>query len=273
MAETILDYDVVQRLGEGAHSVIYAVSDRRGGQIYALKHVLRVEADDFRFLEQVQNEFDVSRRSIELKLVKSLMRKVNEAFLVMEFFDGEPIGARKPATMEQMIDTFLQTARGLRALHELGCVHCDINPGNILRNDQGQVKIIDFGQSCRVGAVKQRIQGSLDYIAPEQIDLKAITAKTDIFNLGATFYFLLTGQHVPTLHTHVDGYHTHTHIDRPMDLNPQISAPLSNLVMECIAIEPEQRPADMAKVAARVELAEFVHRKEGQTPVPANFDP
>ena len=61
------------------------------------------------------------------------------------------------------------------------------------------LKIIDLGQSCKLGAIKSRIQGTPDYIAPEQVLRKHISHRTDIFNLGATMYWALTGKNVPTL--------------------------------------------------------------------------
>jgi serine/threonine protein kinase len=63
------------------------------------------------------------------------------------------------------------------------------------------VKVIDLGQACAIGTAKSRIQGTPDYIAPEQVKCAAVTPQTDIYNLGATLYWALTGTHIPTLYT------------------------------------------------------------------------
>src|SRR6266700_2897833 len=84
MVQKLLQYDVLERLGEGARSVIYAVSDPKTKQVFALKHVIRAESKDIRFVEQVETEFEVSRqfthpnlrRSYELKIVKTMLVKV-----------------------------------------------------------------------------------------------------------------------------------------------------------------------------------------------------
>src|SRR5205809_142124 len=80
---------------------------------------------------------------------------------------------------------------GLEALHHMGYIHCDLKPNNILVDPGGQVKVIDLGQACKVGTAKSRIQGTPDFIAPEQVKCEAVTARTDVFNLGATMYWTL----------------------------------------------------------------------------------
>jgi len=173
----LLHYDVIERLGEGARSVIYAVSDPTTKQLYALKHVVRADPKDLRFVEQMEAEFEISRqfvhpnlrRTFELKINKKMMMKVTEAFLLMELVDGKALDVRPPKSILETIDIFVQVAQGLQAMHTLGFVHCDIKPNNILRSDTGKVKIIDYGQSCKIGVIKERIQGTPDYIAPEQV--------------------------------------------------------------------------------------------------------
>ena len=104
--------------------------------------------------------------------------------------------------MMDIIDTFIQAGPGpagdapdgLRPLRHQAQQHPAHRP-------TGEVKVIDFGQSCRIGTVKERIQGTPDYIAPEQVARRPITSQTDVFNLGATLYWALTGQDIPTLYT------------------------------------------------------------------------
>jgi serine/threonine-protein kinase len=276
MAEKILHYDVLERLGEGAKSTIYAVSDPDTKQLYALKHVLRADAKDLRFIEQVENEYEISRqfnhpnlrKSLDLKINKTLLMKKNEAFLLMELVDGKPLDVRLPTDMMDLLDTFIQCAQGLKAMHQTGYVHCDMKPNNIMRNDKGQVKLIDFGQSCRIGTIKERIQGTPDFIAPEQVARRPISIQTDVFNLGATLYWALTGRHIPTLYTvNKKGEHSFlldSRIDSPQDLDPKVPPAVSNLVMDCIATRPQKRPNDMDEVITRLELGKHILSKQQQ---------
>jgi eukaryotic-like serine/threonine-protein kinase len=273
MVEKLLHYEVLEVLGEGARSTIYAVRDPQTRQMYALKHVLRDDTKDIRFIEQMEAEFEISkqfthpnlRRSFDLKINKTLLLKVSEAFLLMELVDGKALDVRLPTDMVQIIDTFIASAQGLRAMHQMGYVHCDIKPNNVLRNEKGVVKVIDFGQSCKIGTIKERIQGTPDYIAPEQVARRPISVQTDVFNLGATLYWALLGRHIPTLYTvnkkGENSFLLDTRIDTPGDLNPKIPPAISNLVMDCIATRPQKRPADMDQVITRLELGKHILQK------------
>jgi eukaryotic-like serine/threonine-protein kinase len=276
MPQKLLHYDVLERLGEGARSIIYAVSDPTTRKVFALKHVVRTDTKDIRFVEQMEAEYEISRqfthpnlrRSYELKINRSFFVKVTEAFLIMELVDGKPLDVRLPTGLLDIVDTFVQSAQGLQAMHAMGYAHCDIKPNNILRSDAGKVKIIDFGQSCKIGTVKERIQGTPDYIAPEQVKRRPISQQTDVFNLGATLYWALTNKHIPTLYTVRTGDNSFLVEDRiptPLDINPKLPPVLSNLVMDCIAARPQKRPEGMDVIITRLELARHILSK----PAPA----
>ena len=240
MAQKLLNYEVIEKLGEGAASTIYAVMDPLTKQTFALKHVIRESSKDIRFVEQMEAEFAISkqfkhpnlRRSYDLKIIKSMLLKVNEAFLIMELFNGRALDVYLPPSVVDIVDAFIQAAQGLKALHVMGYVHCDIKPNNIMRTDGGQVKVIDFGQSAKIGTVKERIQGTPDFIAPEQVTRRPISVQTDVFNLGATLYWALTGKHIPTAYTvnkkGENSFLLDTRIDTPQDLNPKVPGALSN---------------------------------------------
>jgi serine/threonine protein kinase len=274
MAQKLLQYDVIERLGEGAGSVIYKVTDPITRRFYALKYVHREKPKDIRFIEQMETEFQISkqfnhpnlRRSFDLKINKSMLLKVVEAFLLMELIDGRPLDVRPSGSMMETIDTFIQAAQGLGAMHQMGYVHCDIKPNNILRNDGGMVKVIDFGQSCKIGTVKERIQGTPDYISPEQVNRQPVSIQTDVYNLGATLYFALVNKAIPTLYTvnkkGDNSFLLDSRIDAPIKLNPKIPLALSNLVMEMISTRKDKRPVDMDTVISRLELSKHVLLKQ-----------
>jgi len=137
------------------------------------------------------------------------------------------------------------------------------------------VKIIDLGQSCPLGTIKQRIQGTPDYIAPEQVHRRPINQRTDVFNIGATLYWVLTGRHVLTVLPRMQpgreiALVTPAAAPTPSELNPRVPPALSRLAMDCTNIDPGERPADMRAVATRLEMIEVIlNREAGQIP-PAN---
>ncbi len=278
MVQKLLTFDVLEKLGEGAGSVIYRVSDPATKREYALKHVVRTDPKDIRFVEQMEAEFALSsqfnhpnlRKSYDLKISKSLLMKTTEAYLVMELAEGRALDQYLPPKLLDVVDVFTQAAHGLKAMHAMGYVHCDIKPNNILRSPTGQVKVIDYGQSAKIGTVKERIQGTPDYIAPEQVARQPISVQTDVFNLGATLYWAITGSHIPTLYTvnkkGENSFLVHERFKTPQELNPKVPNALSNLVMECIATQPKNRPSNMDQVVTRLELTRFTLNRPTSTP-------
>jgi serine/threonine protein kinase len=265
MPRTLFDYEVLDFLGEGAGSLIYVVAHPETHQVYAMKYVKRRVEKDSRFFEQLETEYDVSRefthpvlrRALELRDNKTLFRKATEASLVMELFDGTPIEQHRPEDLLSVLSCFVAVAQGLASLHLMGYLHCDLKPNNILMNHAGEVKVIDFGQACRVGTVKGRIQGTPDFIAPEQVKCQPLSVRTDVFNFGATLYWTLAGRTIPTLYTlkrDENSFLVDDQITTPQQINPMVPEPLSNLVMECIRTNPMKRPADMLELQRRLEI-------------------
>src|SRR5688500_3362354 len=133
----------------------------------------------------METEYEISknftqpnlRKSYLLKINKTMLLKVTEAFLVMEYFEGRPLDVRPPQPLMDIVDAFIQTGEALRAMNQMGYIHADLKPNNILRNDKGEIKVIDFGQSCKIGTIKERIQGTPDYISPEQVNRRPITVQ------------------------------------------------------------------------------------------------
>lgn len=277
MVQKLLHYDVLEPLGEGAKSTIYLVQDPVTRQKFAMKHVVRTDPKDLRFVEQMETEFEICkqfshpalRRAFELKITKTLLLKVAEAFMVMEYVEGKTLDLSLPDDMMQILEIFIQCASGLRAMHQLGYAHCDIKPINILLTPSGDVKLIDFGQSCKIGTVKERIQGTPDFIAPEQVSRRPISIATDVFNLGATLYWAVTNKHIPTLYTvnkkGENSFLLDSKIETAQELNPKVPTAVSNLCTEMIATNPAKRPADMDEVIRRLELGKHILQKQSAT--------
>jgi len=276
-------FRVMSELGKGAASVIYLVQDPKSKQIWALKHVAKETEKDERFLEQTESEYNIARQLDHpgLRRVDRMIRKksglltVSELFLVMELVDGISVDRSPPKTFEQAAEIFESTARALAYMHAKGFVHADMKPNNIIVDGAGNTKVIDLGQSCTTGTVKKRIQGTPDYIAPEQVHRRPIIEKTDVYNLGATMYWALTRKHVPTALGKEDSL-LGTVDDkllakpkRPIEINARVPEAFDKLIMECVEVEPAMRPSGMNEVADRLSvlrgklLQEATLRKSG----------
>lgn len=265
----IAGYDVVATLGEGAASKLYRVRDKHGAE-FCLKRVVKNSASEQRFIDQAVTEYEVSKQldSPLLRKVYKLIRqrallRTTEVLVLMELVEGRTLETVNFKGMLGYCKVFHAAAKALQVMHEGGYVHADIKPNNIMVTTAGTVKLIDFGQSCKNGTVKERIQGTPDYIAPEQVKRQPITFKTDMFNLGATMYWLLTGKRVPTMMPRKDRGETislrteeaEKVVQPPIELVPECPPALSNLVLECVAKNPMDRPEHMQEIMDRVEIA------------------
>ena len=175
----------------------------------------------------------------------------------MEFFDGQSLEDQTRLSMVDILLVFRMVAIALNAMHEKGYVHCDIKPNNILFSKNGGIKIIDLGQSCRLGQIKKRIQGTPDYIAPEQVRREHLSHRTDIFNLGATMYWALTGKNVPTLIPKKNelgiAVNESAPVKSPYELFRRIPKSLSDLVMKCVNDRPADRPSNMLEITRQLD--------------------
>ena len=161
----------------------------------------------------------------------------------------------------EIIDTFIQAAHGLKAMHAMGYAHCDIKPNNILRNDHGQVKVIDFGQaakSARQGAHPGHAGLHRSRAGCPPADQRAdrcVQSRRDAL-LGPDRH------HIPTLYTVNKKGDNSFLLDRRIETaagsESHGPAGLSNLVMECVSTRPAKRPADMDQVIIRLELIKHI---------------
>ena len=266
MAKSILKvggFTIIKRIGTGARSTIYLATDDQNKDHVALKRVIHEKPEDSRIFEQVENEYKMGRR-IDHPYVRKCykLRKIRSFFIVkemllsMEMFEGQSLEEGPALSLLDVLLVFRMVANGLNAMHQHGFIHCDIKPNNILLSKAGAIKIIDLGQSCRTGTIKHRIQGTPDYIAPEQVKRKPLGPKTDIFNLGATMFWALTGHNVPTLIPKKDslGLPVTHNFRAPHELKKQIPMGISRLVVECVQDDPSKRPRNMMTVASRLDL-------------------
>jgi serine/threonine-protein kinase len=282
---TLAGYTVMAEIGRGAASVIYLVQDPKTKHIWALKRVEKNDAKDQRFIDQALSEAEIAQkvrhpgiRHIE-RVIKARKRLITlkEVFLLMEYVDGISVEAHPPSTFEQAMDIFQQTAKALHVMHTAGYVHADMKPNNIVVCEDGSVKIIDLGQACAIGTIKERIQGTPEYIAPEQVHRREITPRTDIYNFGATMYWVLTHKHIPTAIPKGDSLVSSLEdsmIERPpppTEVNRRIPLELSDLIMECIEVNPNDRPESMQDILAVLENVEDeIASMHGESPKPGN---
>ena len=183
----------------------FALAGAGGGIVPDLDILIRSDTDPILYLE-FHRQFSHSLVFIPIGaalcalLLHPVLKRwlsLKEIHLVMEFCEGKSVQENRPQSVEQVVQIFSKVAGGLAHMNSRGYVHADTKPNNIIVAADGEVKIIDLGQSCHMGTIKQRIQGTPDFIAPEQVRRLPLDARTDIYNFGASLYWGLSGQAIP----------------------------------------------------------------------------
>lgn len=251
-------FTIVGELGQGAGSRIYKVRREADGLIYALKIVMVEEAEDRKYVEQVQHEFDIASGLDHPNLLKVHAIEIQKKFfltsgarLLLEYVDGMALADCPKLPLYKLLSIFFKVADGMAYMHAEGIYHADIKPDNILVGRKREVKVIDFGLAWRRGEQKDRVQGTLEFLAPEQAREKTVNGKTDIFNLGATMYRVFSGRAVPVELRQFGGAEmgTFDSFVRPLNRgNTAIPDELDKLVRQCIRCNPEHRPNTMREV-------------------------
>jgi serine/threonine-protein kinase len=258
-------FTIIRRIGMGARSVIYMAVDEATKETIALKRACFESPEDVRIFEQMAMEYHVARqldhpylRRCYKMIRKRKFMRTQELLLTMELFDGQSLEEHAKLSLGDVLLIFRMVATALNAFHQKGYVHCDIKPNNILFNKKGTIKIIDFGQSCKIGHIKKRIQGTPEYIAPEQVRREHLSHRTDIFNLGATMYWALTGRHVSTLIQRTNEFGLSVAeaptFKAPHEIYKKIPRELSEMIMHCVQDKPSDRPSNMSELIARLDV-------------------
>ncbi len=254
-----MKYRIVSPLGTGAGSTILLISDKTaGGKRYALKVVRRQSPDDDIYVSQATTEYEVAKKLKHPAIVRIYdMRQKRSWFklagveLLIEYVDGKTLDEIEAPEMGQLVLIFCQVASAMNHMHRRGVFHGDLKPSNIMLSKAGQVKLIDFGTAWIRGEEKNRVQGTPQYIAPEQVTEKIVDAKTDIYNFGATLYRMFTGrfanQSLPK--TGEGGLRK---LVAPNQINSKIPSQLSELIVACLDMNPERRPEEMFEIQNRL---------------------
>jgi serine/threonine protein kinase len=273
-------FQVVETLGTGAHSAILHVRRSSDGKNYALKVVPIHGTQDQKFLEQAQHEYRVSQlldhpnliKVYALELVKDWLFRVRKVHLLIEYVNGKTLDTCPRIPLPQLVQVFKLLADGLVHMHRRNVYHADLKPNNILLSRSGEVKIIDYGLAWIKGETKNRVQGTPEYMAPEQVQHRMVNDRTDMYNFGATMYRLLTWRLPPSMAVQEEGglpinEKTWKRLfKRVGEFNPEAPPALCELVHRCLAYNPYNRPERMSEIQGALDhlVDELVTSPEDQ---------
>jgi serine/threonine protein kinase/Tfp pilus assembly protein PilF len=204
IGQTILHYKITEKLGEGGMGVVYRATDTKLDRPVAIKflpsHLANLEENRKRFVQEAKATAALNHPNI--LAVYDIDKHDDSYFMVMEFVEGEVLksylGSGQSLSFEKATDWILQAAKGLKAAHDKNIVHRDIKSENLMINNNGQVKIMDFGLAklkSNTGITRTGTSlGTLSYMSPEQAQGISADHRSDIWSLGVVFYEMLTGE-------------------------------------------------------------------------------
>lgn len=246
-------YVIVKSIGEGGMANVYLANDSILDRKVAIK-VLRGDlSSDDKFIRRFQREaLSVSNLSHpNIVEVYDVGEEDGEYYIVMEYIDGKTLKQllkkRDSLTLTEVIDIMTQLTDGIAHAHESYIIHRDIKPQNIMIEDDGKVKITDFGIAMALNATQltqtNSVMGSVHYLPPEQASGKAATVKSDIYSLGILMYELLTGT-VPFRGDNaveIALKHMKDKIPSIRKQNPSIPQSVENILLKAAAKNPRNR--------------------------------
>ncbi|MEM7476373.1 MAG: protein kinase, partial [Planctomycetota bacterium] len=266
-------YDLLQQIGSGGMGAVYLARHQSLEKQVALKLLPAIPGRSPELVARFQREIKTAGKLDHPAIVRTTDAGEENGihYLVMEAIDGLDLSRIAKATgkfrVADACEVIRQTALGLTHAHAQGIVHRDIKPSNLMLDEQGQVRILDFGlaqigvwdnQSAEITSVGQ-LMGTLDYMAPEQAERGgSVDYRADLYSLGATLYRLLTGRGplaaAPDL-TPMEKLRLLATHSAPKLKTLRADAPeeLCQVVDQLVRRNPAERPASAAHVAEQLE--------------------
>lgn len=261
-------YQLLELLGRGGMAGVHRALDCATGRTVALKQLFQPDSAERRAQHQrlFEREFhtlsQLSHPSV-IAVYDFGVTSEGVPFYTMELLDGGDLLERAPVPWQQACRLMFEVCSSLALMHSRRWLHRDISPRNIRCTQGGRAKLIDFGAMAPMSGGGSPIVGTPAFIAPETLQRSALDARTDLFSLGASFYFALTGQLAYPARTL--GELSTVWNEKPVPPSARVSGiplALDDLVMSLLALEPALRPPSAFAVMQRLAaIAELPHEE------------
>ena len=269
-------FEILEEIGTGGMGTVYRVVDRKVNEEMALK-VLKPEiTSSGTVVERFKNELKLARGISHKNVCRmyDLHEEAGALFITMEYVRGEDLKGliRRVGRLlaEKAVELAAQVAEGLVEAHRLGVVHRDLKPQNIIIDQQGNARIMDFGIARQLGGPELTAAGMMVgtpfYMSPEQAAGESVDQRTDIYALGAILFEMVTGKPPFEGATGLDVALKHkAEVPRhPREINAQVPADLDRLILKCLAKKKEERYQSVEELLA--ELSRIAESATSVTP-------
>ena len=273
-------YRIVGLLGRGGMGEVYRAEDLKLGQAVALKFLPKEVSRRVDKLARFHQEVRLARQVSHPNVcrVHDIGEVGGQHFLSMEYIDGEDLASLLRRIGRLPPDKALELARqlcaGLAAAHDRGVLHRDLKPANVLIDGRGRAHLADFGIAALTDQRRDapEIVGTPGYMAPEQLEGREVTARTDVYALGLVLYEMFTGKRA----LDVDGARLGGRAQNaappvsPSTHIPDLDPVIERVILRCLERDPARRPPSAIAVAAALPggdpLAAAI--AAGETPSP-----
>jgi serine/threonine-protein kinase len=261
-------YQIIEELGSGGMGKVYKALDTKIGEKIALKIIKPEISLDKRTIERFNNELKLARKIRHKNVCQmfDLGEEKGTHFISMEYVRGEDLKQliRKVGRLSpgQAILIAKQVCDGLEEAHRSGVIHRDLKPQNIMMDEDGNVRIMDFGIARSMkgkGITGAGVMiGTAEYMSPEQVEGKEADQRSDIYSLGIILYEMVAGRVPFEADTpFVVGIKHKGEIPRdPRELNSQVPEELSCLILKCLEKDKEKRYQNAAEIGSELSRIE-----------------
>jgi hypothetical protein len=261
-------YDVHELLGHGGMASVYRVTDIATGREAALKQLMLREPSDAQaeVAALFEREYHTLAQLCHPRVIEVYDYGVNGdlgPYYTMELLDGGDLRNRAPLPWQEACALLFDVCSSLALLHSRRLLHRDISPRNIRCTRDGQAKLFDFGAMTAMGRASGQIVGTPAFASPETVYRSELDGRADLFSLGATLYYALTGSNAYPARTFSEALVSWTVKPvAPSTHVPNIPAALDDLVMSLLSLEPALRPHTAFEVMQRLAAIAGFERNE-----------
>lgn len=257
-------YRIGETLGKGGMGSVFRAKHEKSGQEVAVKLIATQMSDEMRFRRRFHAEIETLKRLGHPNIVKLIGYGEEQGMLFysMEYVPGETlqdmIRRKKKLPWATTMDIAIEVCSALKHAHDFGVIHRDLKPANLVIQEDGTVKLLDFGISKIFGhdqTAVGSIMGTADYMSPEQAGESGITARSDLFSLGCVMYAMLCGKPPFRGKNITEVIMAVQHKDAvPLDLiDPEIPDDVVQIVNELLEKQPQDRPPTALAVMNRLK--------------------
>jgi hypothetical protein len=259
-------YAIGNVLGRGGMAVVYRATDLTAARDVALKQLL-LTPDAQHYAEHAglfEQEFRTLAQLSHPRIIEVYDYGLGDEgpFYTMELLDGGDLRVRAPVPWREACSFMYDVCSSLALLHSRRLVHRDVSPRNVRCGHDGKAKLIDFGTLVPMGP-SSLIVGTPQFVAPEVVYRSSLDARTDLFSLGATFYYTLTGRSAYAAKTFAELFEAWgTNPSPPSRFVNDIPGALDSLILSLMSIDPSTRPRSAFEVMQRLKVIAAIDRAE-----------